>query len=141
MPYDAPIPQITHTLQRIARLDELAATGAFPNFDPDLVAPISGELLIEAFEVEPFGLGGQVGDRPLQPQVVGEHQPALAADAPAVAERPLAHDLVHGGAAQHHRLDGEQAGARVVEGYPTEPPPGKTVIWDEASVGLLQSTQ
>ena len=33
---------------------------------------------------------------------------------------------------------GSQVGARVLEGYPTEPPPGKTVIWDEASVGLLQ---
>ena len=31
-----------------------------------------------------------------------------------------------------------QVGARVLEGYPTEPPPGKTVIWDEASVGTLQ---
>lgn len=29
-------------------------------------------------------------------------------------------------------------GAHVLEGYPIEPPPGKTVIWDEASVGLLQ---
>ena len=28
-------------------------------------------------------------------------------------------------------------GARILEGYPTEPPPGKNVIWDEASVGLL----
>jgi GNAT superfamily N-acetyltransferase len=33
---------------------------------------------------------------------------------------------------------GRRVGARVLEGYPTEPPPGKTVIWDEASVGLLQ---
>jgi len=33
---------------------------------------------------------------------------------------------------------GRQVGARVLEGYPTEPPPGKTVIWDEASVGVLQ---
>ena len=33
---------------------------------------------------------------------------------------------------------GRQVGARVLEGYPSEPPPGKTVIWDEASVGLLQ---
>jgi hypothetical protein len=33
---------------------------------------------------------------------------------------------------------GRQVGARVLEGYPTEPPPGKAVIWDEASVGLLQ---
>jgi hypothetical protein len=33
---------------------------------------------------------------------------------------------------------GEQAGAHVLEGYPIEPPPGKSVIWDEASVGLLQ---
>ncbi len=32
---------------------------------------------------------------------------------------------------------GRQVGAGVLEGYPTEPPPGKTVIWDEASVGLL----
>jgi GNAT superfamily N-acetyltransferase len=33
---------------------------------------------------------------------------------------------------------GQQVGARVLEGYPTEPADGKTVIWDEASVGLLQ---
>ena len=33
---------------------------------------------------------------------------------------------------------GRQVGARVLEGCPTEPTPGKTVIWDEASVGLLQ---
>ncbi len=33
---------------------------------------------------------------------------------------------------------GERVGAPVLEGYPVEPPPGKTVIWDEASVGLLQ---
>ena len=33
---------------------------------------------------------------------------------------------------------GEQVGAHVLEGYPVEPPPGRTVIWDEASVGLLQ---
>jgi alkylation response protein AidB-like acyl-CoA dehydrogenase len=43
MPYNAPVDQIAHTLQRIARLDELAATGAFPNFDADLVAPILDE--------------------------------------------------------------------------------------------------
>jgi hypothetical protein len=33
---------------------------------------------------------------------------------------------------------GERVGARVLEGYPIDPPPGKTVIWDEASVGLVQ---
>ena len=33
---------------------------------------------------------------------------------------------------------GRQVGARVLEGHPTEPTLGKTVIWDEASVGLLQ---
>ena len=33
---------------------------------------------------------------------------------------------------------GARVGARVLEGYPFEPPPGKPVIWDEASVGLLQ---
>ncbi|HEY7799558.1 MAG TPA: acyl-CoA dehydrogenase family protein, partial [Hyphomonadaceae bacterium] len=43
MPYNAPVDQIAHTLQRIARLDELAATGAFPNFDADLVTPILDE--------------------------------------------------------------------------------------------------
>ncbi len=43
MPYNAPISQIAHTLSRIARLDELAATGAFPNFDVELVAPILEE--------------------------------------------------------------------------------------------------
>lgn len=43
MPYNAPVDQIAHTLQRIARLEELAATGAFPNFDADLVGPILDE--------------------------------------------------------------------------------------------------
>jgi alkylation response protein AidB-like acyl-CoA dehydrogenase len=43
MPYSAPIPQIAQTLGRIARLDDIAATGAYPNFDPDLVAPILDE--------------------------------------------------------------------------------------------------
>lgn len=33
---------------------------------------------------------------------------------------------------------GREAGATVLEGYPIQPPEGKTVIWDEASVGLLQ---
>jgi GNAT superfamily N-acetyltransferase len=33
---------------------------------------------------------------------------------------------------------GRRVGAQVLEGYPMEPPPGKKVIWDEASVGLLQ---
>lgn len=33
---------------------------------------------------------------------------------------------------------GRRVGATILEGYPTEQPPGKTVIWDEASVGLLQ---
>jgi alkylation response protein AidB-like acyl-CoA dehydrogenase len=43
MPYNAPVSQIADTLARIGRLDELAATGAFPNFDADLVAPILDE--------------------------------------------------------------------------------------------------
>ena len=43
MSYTAPISQITHTLARVARLDDLAATGAFPNFDPELVGPILDE--------------------------------------------------------------------------------------------------
>ena len=33
---------------------------------------------------------------------------------------------------------GRQVGAHVLEGYPIEPPPGRSVIWDEASVGLVQ---
>ena len=33
---------------------------------------------------------------------------------------------------------GKQVGAHVLEGYPIEPAPGRTVIWDEASVGLVQ---
>jgi len=33
---------------------------------------------------------------------------------------------------------GHQVGARMLEGYPIEPAPGKSVIWDEASVGLVQ---
>jgi alkylation response protein AidB-like acyl-CoA dehydrogenase len=43
MPYNAPVSQIADTLARIGRLDELAATGAFPNFDAELVAPILDE--------------------------------------------------------------------------------------------------
>ncbi len=43
MPYTAPVSTIAHTLASIAKLDELAATGAFPNFDPELVAPILDE--------------------------------------------------------------------------------------------------
>jgi alkylation response protein AidB-like acyl-CoA dehydrogenase len=43
MSYAAPVSQIAHTLARIARLEEIAATGAFPNFDADLVAPILDE--------------------------------------------------------------------------------------------------
>ncbi|MQW78010.1 GNAT family N-acetyltransferase [Nocardioides sp. dk4132] len=33
---------------------------------------------------------------------------------------------------------GRQVGAHVLEGYPMEQPPGRRVIWDEASVGLVQ---
>src|SRR5690606_6296007 len=43
MPYNAPVDQIAATLRRIGRLDQLAATGAFPNFDNDLLAPILEE--------------------------------------------------------------------------------------------------
>lgn len=43
MPYTAPVSEIAQTLSRIARLEDLAATGAFPNFDADLVAPILDE--------------------------------------------------------------------------------------------------
>ncbi len=43
MPYNAPVSQIAHTLSRIARLEDLATTGAFPNFDTGLVAPILDE--------------------------------------------------------------------------------------------------
>jgi alkylation response protein AidB-like acyl-CoA dehydrogenase len=43
MSYNAPVSQIAHTLASVARLDELAATGAFPNFDADLVGPILDE--------------------------------------------------------------------------------------------------
>ena len=68
MPYNAPLSQITHTLARIARLDELAATGAFPNFDPDLVAPILDEANRLARDVlaplNPIGhkTGAKLGD-------------------------------------------------------------------------------
>src|SRR5262245_15797396 len=43
MLYTAPVSQIAATLQRISRLDDLAATGAFPNFDAELVQPILDE--------------------------------------------------------------------------------------------------
>jgi hypothetical protein len=33
---------------------------------------------------------------------------------------------------------GTQVGAHILEGYPIDPPPGRSVIWDEASVGLVQ---
>lgn len=68
MPYNAPIPQITQTLARIARLDELAATGGFPNFDPELVGPILDEANKLARDVlaplNPIGhkTGAKLGD-------------------------------------------------------------------------------
>ncbi|HVY90521.1 MAG TPA: acyl-CoA dehydrogenase [Hyphomonadaceae bacterium] len=43
MPYNAPVSHIASTLRTVARLDDIAATGAFPNFDPELVAPILDE--------------------------------------------------------------------------------------------------
>ena len=43
MPYSAPLEDITHTLNRVARLEEIAATGGFPNFDAELVGPILEE--------------------------------------------------------------------------------------------------
>ena len=43
MSYNAPLPQISSTLTHVAQLDQLADTGAFPNFDGDLVAPILEE--------------------------------------------------------------------------------------------------
>ena len=68
MPYNAPISQITQTLARIGRLDELASTGAFPNFDPDLVGPILDEANKLARDVlaplNPIGhkTGAKLGD-------------------------------------------------------------------------------
>ena len=43
MTFNAPVGQITDTLNDIARINDLAATGGFPNFDADLVAPILDE--------------------------------------------------------------------------------------------------
>jgi 3-(methylthio)propanoyl-CoA dehydrogenase len=43
MPYSAPVSQIARTLSRISKLEELGATGAFPNYSADLVAPILDE--------------------------------------------------------------------------------------------------
>lgn len=43
MTYNVSVGQIADTLYDVAKLDELAATGAFPNFDRDLVAPILDE--------------------------------------------------------------------------------------------------
>lgn len=43
MTFNAPVGQITDTLNDIARIGDLAATGGFPNFDADLVAPILDE--------------------------------------------------------------------------------------------------
>jgi hypothetical protein len=60
--------QITHTLARVAQLDELAATGAFPNFDAELVAPILEEANKLARDVlaplNPIGhkTGAKLGD-------------------------------------------------------------------------------
>jgi 3-(methylthio)propanoyl-CoA dehydrogenase len=68
MSYNAPVPQIAHTLARIARLEEIAATGAFPNFDADLVAPILDEANKLARDVlaplNPIGhkTGAKLGD-------------------------------------------------------------------------------
>jgi len=88
MPYNAPISQIAHTLSRIARLEDLAASGAFPNFDADLVAPILDEANKLARDVL----------APLNP--IGHKVGAKLTDAGVVAAPGLAHayrQFVEGG--------------------------------------------
>ena len=43
MSYSAPVDLMAHTLRRIAGLDRLAASGALPNFDIDLIQPVLEE--------------------------------------------------------------------------------------------------
>ena len=47
---------------------------------------------------------------PSSRDVVGEDEPAVAAQPPAVGQKPSAHRLAHGGAAEHHRLRHQQRG-------------------------------
>ena len=60
---------------------------------------------------------------PSSTEGVGEHQPAIAADAPDVAAGAAVHVLAHGRAAEDQGLDGEEGGvARQVDlGAPVEP--------------------
>lgn len=43
MSYTGPVDDIAYTLEHIAGLPELAATGAFENYDPELISPILDE--------------------------------------------------------------------------------------------------
>ncbi len=43
MSYSAPVELIAHTLRRVAGLDAMAASGAFPSFDIDLISPVLEE--------------------------------------------------------------------------------------------------
>lgn len=43
MSYDAPIDEMAFTLEAVARLHQLEETGAFENYDPDLIYPILEE--------------------------------------------------------------------------------------------------
>ncbi len=69
----------------------------------------------------------------MDPEMAGVWSVTCFVVRPGFRRSGLSYELAHATVAY-----GEQVGARVLEGYPIEPPPGKSVIWDEASVGLLQ---
>ena len=57
------------------------------------------------------GLGEHLRDGAVEPQILGQHQPAVTAHPPTVAERAMIDRLAHRRAAEHHRLGHQQRSA------------------------------
>ena len=79
----------------------LSASGATRTTVASARAPLAGR-----------GAGQRRRGVAVEAQAVGEDEAAAAADAPGIADRHVARDLAHGGAAEHDRFDGEQPGRR-----------------------------
>ena len=72
----------------------------------------------------------------VEPDTVGEDQPAAAPDPPDVVEARFAHRLAHGRAAEHDRLDREQPAGLVDLGgqAPGQAERSKTIVsWGSQS--------
>jgi hypothetical protein len=75
MTYRAPVRDLAFSLEAVARIDDLAATGAFPDYDRDVMAAV-----LEA--------AGQVAETLLAPlNRVGDQQGARYADGAVTAAK------------------------------------------------------